>query len=194
MNLLRRRLSGALLPLLVAACTTLPPTGPSSPPPQRPARDSIQTYTLEARFSIRAGGEGQSGRIAWSHQPEGDKLLFLSPLGQGMATLESDATGARLEMSDKRSDSAPTPDELADRVLGRPLPLRRVPRWILGLCGPAGSQTRDKMGRALEIQEDGWRVEYLAYESDEAEALPTQLRISRGDVELKLRLDGWSLQ
>lgn len=189
MKLLRKRFSGALLVLLVAACSSLPPTAP-----QRPARDSIHSYALEARFSIRAGTEGQSGRIAWNHRPEGDKLLFLSPLGQGMATLESDAAGARLDLSDKRSYSAPTPDELAERILGRPLPLRRAPQWVLGLCGPTGSQTRDNIGRAQQIQEDGWRVDYLAYESDEPQALPTLLRISRGDVELKLRLDGWNLK
>lgn len=191
MRLLGQRLSGALLILLVAACSSLPPTGPT---PQRPARGSIQSFALDARFSIKAGNEGQSGRMAWSHRPEGDKLLVLSPLGQGMATLESDAAGARLELSDKRSYSAATPDELADLILGRPLPLRQAPQWMLGLCGPTGKRTLDKMGRALEIQEDGWRVDYLAYESDEPQALPTLLRISRGDVELKLRLDGWSLK
>ena len=194
MKLSLPRLSAALLVLFISGCTSLPPAGPSSPPPPRPARDSIQSFALEARFSIKASDEGQSGRIAWSHRPEGDRVLFLSPLGQGMAILESDAAGAKVELSDKRSYSAPTPDELADRILGRSLPLRRVPRWVLGLPGPTGSQTRDEIGRPIEIREDGWRVDYLSYESDEPQALPTLMRIGRDDVELKLRLDGWSLK
>ncbi|MDD5295322.1 MAG: lipoprotein insertase outer membrane protein LolB [Rhodocyclaceae bacterium] len=185
------RFSAALLLLTMAACAPLPPAGPV---PERPEHEAIRAFALEGRFSIKAGNEGQSGRIAWSHWPEGDNVLFLSPLGQGMATLEADATGARLELADRRSYSAATPDELTDKVLGRPLPLRRVPRWVLGLPGPGGNQTRDGNGQPLSIQEEGWRVDYLAWESDAPRALPTLLRISRDDVELKLHIDGWSLK
>ncbi len=179
-----------LMAVFLAGCETLPPTGPV---PERPARDSIRAYALQARFSIKAGNEGQSGRMAWSHRPEGDKVLFLSPLGQGVATLESDAGGARLETSDGRNMAAAGPDELVEQVLGRSLPLRRVPRWVLGLPGTTASLSLDPLGRALEIREEGWRVEYVSYESDRPQALPQLLRISRDDLEMKLRIDGWSL-
>jgi outer membrane lipoprotein LolB len=179
-----------LLVGFLAGCAPLPPAGPV---PERPARESIQSYALQARFSIKAGNEGQSGRMAWNHRPEGDKVLFLSPLGQGVATLESDAAGARLDTADGRNMSAASPDELAEQVLGRSLPLRRVPRWVLGLAGPDASLSRDQTGRALEIREDGWRVDYVSYENDKPQALPQLLRISRDDLEMKLRIDAWSL-
>lgn len=186
----RERWIGLLLAGFLAGCETLPPAGPV---PERPARESIQTYALQARFSIKAGNEGQSGRMAWSHRPEGDKVLFLSPLGQGVASLESDTAGARLETADGRSMAAASPDELAEQILGRTLPLRRMPRWVLGLPGIKGSLSLDPLGRALEVREEGWRVDYVSYESDGPHALPQLLRISRDDLEMKLRIDGWSL-
>ena len=175
--------------LFLAGCGSLPPNGAIPP---RPARDSIQAFALEARFSAKVATEGNSGRMTWSHEPDKDSVLFLSPLGQGVATLTSDAFGASLELADHTRYQADNPDELVAKLLGRPLPVRTLHRWVLGKAGTGAS--RDALGRLQAVLEDGWRVEILSFESEVPEALPSLLRISKDDLELKLKIDGWSLK
>jgi len=43
------------------------------------------------------------------------------------------------------------------------------------------------------LSEQGWSIEYLHYESDAPDALPELLQARRGDVEVRLKIDGWSL-
>ncbi len=180
----------ALPLLLLHGCVQMPTT----PPPERIQRESVQIFALQGRFSVRFGQEGLSGRIAWSHRPESDHILLMSSLGQTMAQFASDASGATLELSDGRRYQAPTLDELASDAFGRPLPLQRLPGWALGKASPSAEVRKDELGRVLTLSDDDWQVDYLAYEGETPNALPNFLRLTGREVELKLRLDGWSVQ
>lgn len=175
--------------LLLAGCAEMPPPGPA---PQRPDRAAIRGFTVQGSFALKLGREGQSGRLAWSHRDGEDRMLVLSPLGQTLASLGADEKGAALELYDGRQFRAAGLDELSAQVFGQPLPLSHFPRWVLGLPG-SGIVSRDALGRLATLDEAGWHTEYVEYEGPDAGALPSYLRVSREGVDLKLRLDGWSV-
>jgi len=51
----------------------------------------------------------------------------------------------------------------------------------------------DAAGRLAGLSEQGWSIEYLRYESEAQDALPELLQARREDVEVRLKIDNWSL-
>ena len=179
--------------ILLAGCAASPPA-----PQGRavPARDALDAFAIEGRFTLRQQQTSYSGRLSWRHAGdaaaggEGDEILLASPFGQGIAQISASAAGAQLVTSDGKVYAASDSEQLTRDVLGYPLPLAQLADWLRGR-GP-GDFTRDAAGRPLRLLSADWRIDY-EYDSDDAQALPARLFGQRTDgVELRLRIDEWS--
>lgn len=142
------------------------------------ARDRLRAFALAGRFSLQQEGKSFVGRLQWRHDGDSNELLLSSPLGQGLAKIVSDGSGARLTGSDGRSQTAATADELLQELLAYPLPLRQLVNWLRGHTPDGGSMTLDALGRPLRLRHEAWRIDY-AYDSDQAQALPTRIFVER---------------
>lgn len=152
---------------LLAACTQAPVRPVASP------ADAAR-FNLEGRLSVRQGETAHHLGISWHHAVERDEILLSGLLGQGLAELTRDASGARLLTADRRSIVATDWETLAERVFGVRLPLSDMPRWVVGVS-PAPTS-------------DGWRVDYLEVEAGR----PVLMEMRRGDIEVRLKVDAWS--
>ena len=57
-----------------------------------------------------------------------------------------------------------------------------------GRAGPGPARTRnDAAGRLAELEQSGWRIEYLAWEGPR----PARLRLLYPGVELRLAISDW---
>lgn len=180
----------ALLCLLsgLGGCAALQP---SAIAPAALQRDQLQTFALTGRFSLRQEDQSTIGRLNWRHAEASDELLLSSPLGQGMAEIVSDASGARLTGSDGDTHSAENVDQLLQSVLGYALPLRQLTDWVRGRNPDGGLLTVDALGRPLRLRHAAWRIDY-EYDSDDPQALPGRLFVERDSVfELRLRIEQW---
>jgi len=188
---LRRRslLAGAAAALVLAACTPLVPRETAN----AAARPLMPAFQLDGRMSATDGRQAASGRVEWEHAPQTDRLTLLSPLGQIVARLDSDADGARLMSADGTQRDAPSADALLPEVLGIDVPSARLPRWVQG-APDTGAQIRerDAVGRPQLVIDQGWRIDYLAYVDDRPDALPARLDISRGEARIRLIIDSWT--
>lgn len=102
--------------------------------------------------------------------------------------------GAQLDTADRQHFLAPDLDALSEQVFGERLPLSDMHHWMLGR--PAARPThveRDEHGRLTRLVEADWIVEYATYESALTEALPELVRLVRGELELRVKIDQWSL-
>lgn len=191
--MMRRWLVVAACAALLSACASLTP--PSEAPAARPARDAISQFNLSGRVAVRNGAESFSGKIDWRHGDDGsDRILLSSPLGQGLAELDADRQGARLNTSDNKHYAAASLDDLSEQVFGARLPLSKLPRWVLGQV--PGSDDRlalDTLGRPVSFSAAGWRVAYPSYESEMANALPSLIHLSRDELDVRLKIDRWEL-
>lgn len=156
----------------------------------RPSRSDIPAFSFDGRVAARQETTQHYANISWRHTRETDDIVLTTPLGQGVAELVRDAGGARLKSADGRSVSAAGWEELSSRVFGFALPLDGMPRWLLGDVATA---RRDAQGRPLAAQADGWDIDYHAYESEAADALPTLVEFRRGDIDVRLKVDTWQL-
>ncbi|HAF53669.1 MAG TPA: outer membrane lipoprotein LolB, partial [Thauera sp.] len=156
---------GALATLALAACAPITPRDT----PRAAERPLMQAFLLEARLSATDGRQAASGRMEWAHTPQADRLTLLSPLGQIVARLDSGPDGARLMSADGTRREAPSADALLPDVLGVDVPSARLPRWLQG-APDVDAQIRklDASGRPQLVIDQGWRIDYLAYASEDA--------------------------
>ena len=177
--------------------------------PTRPSRATLQAFQLEGRLSVRDGDKNVYVSINWQHTPNSDEIAISGPLGQGLANLSANASGALLETADHKRFEARDLDALSAQVFGVSLPVSNMSYWVLGRPGHTGNtnstspaatesvSTVDALGRLTHLTEEGWDIDYLRYEDDLPEqsgpnALPTLLHAQRDDVELRLKVDVWS--
>ncbi len=159
----------------------------------RPLRDTVEAFRLEGRIAVRRAQESFSARIEWRHDAHSDELILTGPLGQGFARLTAGGGTALLETADQKRFAAPDLDGLAEQVFGARLPVSELGRWVLGRSVTGGTVRHDANGRIAGFDEQGWAIEYLRYENETANALPELLKASRSDIEVRLKIDSWSV-
>lgn len=184
-----RSLPALALLALLAGCALLEPQA-SAP---RPARDAIEAFRLEGRIAVRRAEERFSASIDWRHDAQSDDMVVSGPLGQGLARLSAGGGAALLETADRKRFSAADLEGLTEQVFGTHLPVSGLGHWVLGRSAFGGAAQSDALGRLTGLSERGWTIEYLRYENEMADALPALLQARRGDVEVRLVIDSWSL-
>lgn len=139
----------------------------------------LLAYGAEGRISLRQGERSDHLKFRWDHSQGSDIVLIMSPLGQGLAELSRDATGARLRQPNQAPLEAANLPQLVERVFGAPLPLEAMAEWMRGA----------RPSRSGEI--DGWQVSISDTVPYRQRRLLRVMEASRGDVELKLIVDDW---
>lgn len=170
--------------LLFAGCAAVE----KQPAPVGPKGEA---FYLTGRVSVKYGSEAASGRIAWQHDAASDDLLLSSPLGQGVAHIVRRNDVASLTTSDQKQYQANDVEALTEQVLGWRLPLAGLPDWVRGRAAagtPAQGQLDDSQ-RLTQLRQSGWLVEFLDYGN--GNGLPSRLRLSRQEVELRIVIDQW---
>jgi outer membrane lipoprotein LolB len=150
----RRQAALALLLAVAGGCTTFAPTV-SAP----------SVYTGRFSASIRRGEqhEAVSGRFTLAASAGRATLDLASPLGNTLARMDADASGATLTapqadgtLATWRGDSA---DALAESVLGYRLPVSGLADWIAGRPVPGRAvRVSPASGPAQHIEQDGWII------------------------------------
>jgi outer membrane lipoprotein LolB len=166
-------------------------------------RPAAQRY-YEGRFAVTvtvtaAPGErteNSSGRFTLELRADGLTLDLATPLGNTLARIETTAGGARMTAAgpagDMRQIDGANADELAERILGWPLPVDSLDDWLAGHPDPA-RPSADLPGEPDGFAQDGWTVRVL--ERFAPSAAPRRLVVARAPsaaapaVTLRLALD-----
>ncbi len=147
-------------------------------------------FELAGRIAVRYGEEASSGNIAWRHRLDGDELLITNPFGQGVARVVREQNRVTLTTHDAREYLAWDAETLTEQVLGFRLPLAGLADWVRARAAPGPSRVkRDAQGRLAELEQSGWRIEYLAFGDDGA--LPSRMRLTYPGLELRLAISEW---
>jgi outer membrane lipoprotein LolB len=157
--------------LLAAGCAGLPASAPAVRTPP-----VVNEFEFDGRVTVRVDQNRHYANISWRHGKDSDEVLLTTPLGQGVAELTRNPSGARLKTANGEEHVAGDWEELAVRVFGSRLPLDQLPAWVVG---------------HPPVPSSPWRVQYLDYQSPAADALPTLLEVSSGEIEVRLKVDEW---
>lgn len=164
--------------LLAAACAELR---------FREAPQDVE-FEITGRIAVAYRNEASSGQVAWRHGPGGDELLLRSSLGQGVARLVRQGDEYLLAVAQGREYRAADVEALTEQVLGFRLPLAGLAAWLRArpASGPYLAR-RDEAGRLRELEQSGWRIEYLEYRDER----PARLRLTYPELELRLAIAQW---
>lgn len=149
-------------------------------------------FELSGRIAVRYLDDAGSGNIAWRHATRSDELLLTTPLGQGMARITRRGDEVTLTAQDGREFRAADAESLTDQVLGFRLPLIGLADWVRGRAAPKPApepkrERRDAAGRLAELEQSGWKVQYLEYVG----ALPSRLTLTYPGLELRIAISEW---
>ena len=189
----------SLAALCLAACAQFPAATDTTQPVAQPIvlGPPLDEFIAAGRIALRQEKRSDHLRFRWQHTPAGDTVLFMSPLGQGVAEITRDAESARLTRPNQPPVVASSLPELAQRVFDAPLPLDALADWLRG--------ARPE----LHGEVDGWHIEISDTTLLPAREAAAQARkapqprpkadsrllrvatISQGGVELKLIVDDW---
>ena len=176
----------ATLAIVVASCASVPGP-PTQPAPQR----ADEPLGMDGRLSARRVNDAVSVSFVWNHAPPKDELAVTTPLGASVAEMSGDTKARRVDVrtADGRTDSATDWSSLTERIVGFPLPVDGLAFWAQGSPRPDAPQTAelDTAGRLLVLRQDGCEIVY-AY-ADGAASLPSQLRLTCHDLDLRIVID-----
>jgi outer membrane lipoprotein LolB len=185
--------------LCLAACAQFPAATDGMQPTEQSIvlGPPLDEFVATGRMALRQEKRSDHLRFRWQHTAVGDRVLFMSPLGSGVAEITRDADSVRLTRPNQPPVVADSLPELAQRVFGSPLPLDALADWLRG--------ARPELDGVV----DGWRIEISDTSLLPAREAASQARkahqrrpkadsrllrvatVSRGDVELKLIVDDW---
>lgn len=186
-----------LVLLLLAGCAARPPLPePAAEAAWLAHRASLQALThwqVQGRAAVRAGEEGWTAHFDWQQQGEHYRIRLRGPFGQGAVELRGNAAGVWLERSDRPAVFARDPETLLERETGWRLPVAGLRAWLLGLPvdGADADYQWDAEGTLIEIDQNGWRIDYSRYRQNGALRLPVRMRLERDTLKVKFVIDSW---
>ena len=190
--------------LLVSACATTP-----SPQPKLPidAPEIVwQTHLKQmqalaewqATLVIYGQDRGQKFklRLLWVQQGERYQIKIKDFMGRTVAVLEGRPGDVSLKTSKGQHYRGDNADQLIEELLNLPIHISGMRYWLLGVPAPESSYQLLQLsadGLAVEIEQQGWRLNYMAYEQQLGQSLPRQAEFSIGDVSLRAKISQWQL-
>jgi outer membrane lipoprotein LolB len=165
-----RALAACALASWLGACATLTPPAPLPALERAP-----QSFEMSGRLSVRLAERSEIARLRWTRRGAEDVWVIASPLGNEVARLRSDASGATLSgPSEEKADSFAA---LAERLLGVALEPAELAAWLHGKV-PAQAA-------------GGWTVTLEETQRAGEVDLAKRLTARRGDVVVRLVVDDY---
>ena len=161
-----------------------------APPPVA----SDAPFDILGRVAVNFEGRAFSSNVRWQHAAAREEVWLLTPLGQTLAHIVSDATGATLTAADQQQYRAANVESLTRQALGWELPLARLTWWVRGEAvpgSPPANAERDDRSRLTLLEQDGWRIAFVNYPPGEQRGLPRRLDLKSGVQEIRFLIDDW---
>ena len=186
-----------LVMLLLAGCAARPPLpGPDAEAAwlaHRAALQALSDWQVQGRVAVRAGEEGWNAHFDWQQHGAAYRIRLRGPFGQGAVELHGNTEGVWLKHSDRPEVFARDPETLLERETGWRLPVAGLTAWLRGL--PVGELPADYQwdahGTLVEINQDGWHIDYSRYQQNGALRLPVRMRLERDALQVRFVIDSW---
>jgi outer membrane lipoprotein LolB len=155
---------------------------------------SIEQFTMQGRIGVQTNGKGFSGSLQWQHSNSEDNIDLYSPLGSQVASIKKTPDQVTLEDSSGKRFSAVDAETLTQETLGWRLPLTGLVDWAIGrpTQSPIQNSSWNEQGLLINLEQDGWKIEYGNYEQQGTYMLPGKIFLKSDLLNLKLVVEKWN--
>ncbi len=194
------RLVAVIAALLLAACAPVRMHGDAGLLAAQRAREQALGgavhWSLEGRLGVSDGRDGGSGSFSWIQDGERYEFVLRAPVTGKSFRLSGDAREALLEGLDGGPLRGADAEALMRKALGWEVPLRELRAWVLGLRADGGpAQIRFGANRLPSLlQQDGWSVDYRAWDEARDPPLPTKVYAARPPYKVRLSIESWQFR
>jgi outer membrane lipoprotein LolB len=190
----------ALSALLLAACAgrnVKPPAAEATLMSNQVAREQLlatqHAWTLKGRLGVSDGHDSGSGALEWHQTDARYRFSVHAPVTGKTWILSGDSSHAVLEGLRDQPVEGNDAAGLLERELGWRVPVGQLVHWARGARAAGDAQVRFRSdGLPAEIDQDGWKVEYLDYGSGGQPTLPSKVFASKGDYKVRLSIREWT--
>ena len=158
----------------------------------------IEQFHIAGAVAIKTPQQAQTANVNWQQQQQTFAIALYGPLGAGRVTL-SGAPGHTQLLASGKTYRAKTPEALMQQVLGWHLPISHLDYWIRGLPAPhSPAQLHfDEFNHLIQLQQDGWQIDYQRYTAVEQYDLPSKLQMTYdgklGHLSVRMVISQWTL-
>ncbi len=163
--------------------------------------DSLVNWSIRGRIAVYVKDEVYNLGLGWTRQGEQSRLKLEATLGQGMILLEKKPASVKLTTAENVVYSGSNAQQILYQATGLVIPVEGLQTWIKALPHPSTSYLPDidALGRANQIRQDGWIINYLEYSQTGLplagdHALPRRLYMKHDKLALKIVIDQWQNQ
>lgn len=177
------RLGPTLCAVLLAACTT---------PPLQSTAETAPAFELAGRIAVRYQDRAFSSALRWKQDAGSDEIWLTAPLGQTIAYLLADASGATLTAADQKQYRAGSIESLTRSALGWSFPVAGMRYWVLGEPAPGMGLTaveRGDTGRITRFRQDDWQI---TFNYATPGTTPSRLDIAGSEAEIRFVIDSFT--
>lgn len=159
--------------------------------------EALASWRVKGKVAYRLPDDAGSANLDWRQNDRQSALRLSGPLGVGSTVIHNSGALLRVERDGIErlfpADAAPW---LPGGAL-LPIPIDSIQHWLKGVPDPTlpASLVETEDALATRIEQNGWIIHYDDYEIDAGLALPSRLKLTVPDIDLRLRiiLRAWDL-
>lgn len=175
--------------LAVAGCATAPSRIEGSAGSAE--LEGLQQWRASGRIGVVTQENGGSGSFNWQQQGGDSSVQLSGPAGIGSVQLHLNGDSLEVQTGNGQSYQAQAAlDELQLR-LGAAVPPAKLRYWLMGLAAPGDYRWLDDAKSVLE--QDGWRIEYSEFLSQNSVRLPARITAINGATRVRILVERWRL-
>ena len=182
----------ALLALCLCACSVFRTEEKVAPLPDSSA--ALQHWHISGKVGIRLQDQAHSAYIEWTQHANAFDVLLFGPLGQSKNRLTGRPGDVQLKLASGDTWHDTSPEALLDKLYGWQLPISRAQYWVKGLPAPQTPATTrfNADGSLAHLMQDGWSIDYVAYQNASPLQLPQKLIMRYSNVRVTLIITQWN--
>lgn len=157
--------------------------------------NELHDWEFNGRIALHYEDQGWFANLHWQQHGQNYQIQIIGPAGQGVAQFQGNPNQVTLIQRDKTISQAANPEELLATHFGWKIPVTGIQYWIRGLPTPANPEKIqwDTLGRLLELNQDGWNIQFNNYTAVGKLELPQRLILTNRTIQAQIIIDQWRL-
>jgi outer membrane lipoprotein LolB len=152
------------------------------------------SWSLQGRLGVSDARDSGSGSLEWTQHGREFRFSVHAPVTGKTWVLSGDSGHATLEGLHERPVEGRDAADLLERELRWRVPVAELSDWARGARAPGAARIAFRAdGLPGEIDQAGWKVQYLDYDLARDPPLPSKVFASKGDRKVRLAIRAWTL-
>jgi len=156
---------------------------------------AFKNWNIDGKIALRTASDAETANLSWKQNDQDYTLYVFGPLGASAFKLVGNAQGVTLSNPEGQQFFARTPESLLASQAQWHVPVSHLYYWIRGLPAPgiAAKKEFDAYHHLTTLEQQGWKIHYLAYTSVGHVDLPNKIFLESPELQVKIIIHAWQL-